>query len=140
MKSVVTFAICAVTLLTGCSLIPDYQRPDLPVAPAYPTGAGYKGVRGSAEAAGSANTIGWRDFFTDPRLRRLIEIALRNNRDLRVAMLNVAAAQAQFRVQRSALFPQISLSTIGEFGSLPANAAIPEGSAGLLRDAARPCG
>jgi multidrug efflux system outer membrane protein len=132
MKSVVTLAICAITLLTGCSLIPNYQRPDLPVAPAYPTGAAYKGVRGSAEGAGSADTIGWRDFFTDPRLQRLIEIALRNNRDLRVAMLNVAAAQAQFRVQRSALFPQISLSTIGEFGSLPANAAIPVGAGGLL--------
>ena len=82
-----------------------------------------------AHAAAFADAIGWRNFFTDRRLQGLIEIALHNNRDLRVAMLNVAAAQAQFRVQRSELFPQISLNAIGELGSLPANAAIPESAA-----------
>ena len=51
--------------------------------------------------------IGWRDFLTDPRLQRLVEIALANNRDLRVAALNVAQMQAQYRIQRSALFPQV---------------------------------
>jgi multidrug efflux system outer membrane protein len=51
--------------------------------------------------------IGWRDFLTDPRLQRLVEIALANNRDLRVAALNVAQTQAQFRIQRAALFPQV---------------------------------
>ena len=51
--------------------------------------------------------IGWRDFLTDPRLQRLVEIALANNRDLRIAALNVAQVQAQYRIQRAALFPQI---------------------------------
>ena len=51
--------------------------------------------------------IGWRDFLTDARLQRLVEIALANNRDLRVAALNIAQAQAQYRIQRSNLFPQV---------------------------------
>ena len=46
--------------------------------------------------------------MADPRLQRLVEIALENNRDLRVAVLNVAATRAQYRIQRSTLFPQVS--------------------------------
>jgi multidrug efflux system outer membrane protein len=130
-----TFAVgCAASLgaLAGCSLIPDYHRPQLPVAADYPTGDAYKGASESPEqAVRSADAIGWRDFFADPRLQSLIDIALRNNRDLRVAALNVAAAQAQYRVQRSDLFPQISASATGELGSLPSNAAIPTGSTGV---------
>lgn len=54
-----------------------------------------------------ADEIGWRDFLTDRRLQRVVEIALANNRDLRVAALNIAQAQAQYRIQRSDLFPQV---------------------------------
>ena len=45
--------------------------------------------------------IGWRDFFVDPRLQQIVEIALKNNRDLRVSMLNVAAARAQYQITRA---------------------------------------
>jgi multidrug efflux system outer membrane protein len=93
-------------LLAGCSLQPVYERPAAPVAPMYPTGDAYKApTAGSATPA--AVDIGWRDFLTDPRLQRLVEIALANNRDLRVAALNVAQTQAQYRIQRSNVFPQI---------------------------------
>ncbi len=102
-------AIAAViALIAGCSLQPVYERPAAPVAGAFPAGAAY-----SAAAAGPGGTtqpapdIGWRDFLPDPRLQRLVEIALTNNRDLRVAVLNVAQVQAQYRIQRSALFPQV---------------------------------
>jgi multidrug efflux system outer membrane protein len=134
MRTLAHAAVCALSLaaLAGCSLIPDYHRPQLPVAAGYPTGDAYKGANQSPEqAAQSADAIGWRDFFADPRLQSLIDIALRNNRDLRVAALNVAAAQAQYRIQRSDLFPQISASGTGELGSLPANAAIPVGTTGV---------
>jgi multidrug efflux system outer membrane protein len=98
--------VAAATLVAGCSLQPVYKRPEAPVSPAYPVGAAYP-----SPAQGSAGTpaveIGWRDFLTDPRLQRLVEIALANNRDLRVAALNVAQTQAQFRIQRAALFPQV---------------------------------
>jgi multidrug efflux system outer membrane protein len=134
MRPLAHAVVCTLSLaaLAGCSLIPDYHRPQLPVAAGYPTGDAYKGVNQSPEqAVRSADAIGWRDFFADPRLQLLIDIALRNNRDLRVAALNVAAAQAQYRIQRSDLFPQISASGTGELGSLPASAAIPVGATGV---------
>lgn len=132
MRHVPVFAVCAAVSLAGCSLVPDYLRPDLPVAPTYPTGAAYKGANQTPEqAVAAADAIGWRDFFTDPRLQRLIDAALRNNRDLRVATLNVAAAQAQYRVQRADLFPQISASGGDELGSLPKSSTIPEGATGV---------
>jgi multidrug efflux system outer membrane protein len=118
--------LCTMIALSGCSLIPDYVRPGLPVAARYPAGDAYKGANQSpAQAVLSADAIGWRDFFADQRLQSLIAVALRNNRDLRVAALNVAAAQAQYRVQRSDLFPQIGVNGAGEYGSLPAGAEIP---------------
>ena len=131
MRYVPTLVLCAAALLAGCSFVPDYTRPDLPVAPNYP-GTAYNGAHQTPEQAlASAEAIGWRDFFTDPRLQGLIDIAIRNNRDLRVAVLNVAAAQAQYRVQRSELFPTISLNAAGEFGSLPANLSLPAGPSGI---------
>ena len=132
MRHAPTLVLCAAALLAGCSFIPDYTRPDLPVAPNYPIGTAYKGARQTPEqAVASADAIGWRDFFTDPRLQDLIDIAIRNNRDLRVAVLNVASAQAQYRVQRSELFPTIGLNAAAEFGSLPANLSLPEGPNGI---------
>jgi multidrug efflux system outer membrane protein len=93
-----------VLVLAACSLQPVYERPAAPVAGEFPSGAAYKAV----PAGGSpAVDIGWRDFLTDPRLQRLVEIALQNNRDLRVAVLNVAQVQAQYRIQRAALYPQV---------------------------------
>ena len=90
--------------LAACSLQPVYERPAAPVAGEFPTGPAYK----DSPAGGSpAVDIGWRDFLADPRLQRLVEIALKNNRDLRVAMLNVAQVQAQYRIQRAALLPQV---------------------------------
>jgi outer membrane protein, multidrug efflux system len=131
MKHVTYASVCVLAALGGCSLIPDYVRPGLPVTPNYPTGDAYKGANQSPEQAVlSADAIGWRDFFADQRLQSLIAIALRNNRDLRVAALNVASAQAQYRVQRSDLFPQIGVTGVGEYGSLPASAAIPVSGAG----------
>ncbi|WP_405124020.1 efflux transporter outer membrane subunit [Pseudomonas sp. M20] len=84
-------------LMGGCSLIPEYQRPASPTAAQYPT---------ATQAA--RNGEDWRTLFTDPALQQLIESALVNNRDLRVAALNVEAFQAQYRIQRADLFPAVS--------------------------------
>jgi len=132
MKQAFRAAVWVLAALTGCSLIPDYLRPDLPIAATYPAGDADKRAKQSPEQAErAADAIGWRDFFTDQRLRSLIGIALRNNRDLRVAALNVEAAQAQYRVQRSDLFPQINGTALAELGSLPASASIPTGATGV---------
>ena len=67
------------------------------------------------------SSIGWREFFTDPRLQALIEISLRNNRDLRIAALNVAGAEAEYRVQRADLFPQLTLTGAASTEGMPEN-------------------
>ncbi|MGH8787817.1 MAG: efflux transporter outer membrane subunit [Cupriavidus necator] len=98
-----------VTLAAGCSLQPVYQRPAAPVSAAFPAGEAYKTASvGTGSATLSAAEIGWRDFLADPRLQRLVELALQNNRDLRVAALNVEKVQAQYRIQHAAMFPQVN--------------------------------
>ena len=87
--------------ITGCTMIPPYQRPDAPVADTFPAGVKISGGAGTAG-------ISWRTFATDARLRKLIELALANNRDLRVAMLNVERSRAQFNIERADRFPQIN--------------------------------
>lgn len=86
--------------LPGCTMIPSLPATDASVAGQFP---GSDGGAGGVSVA----DIGWRDFIRDPRLRRLTDIALTNNRDLRVAMLNVEASRAQYRVQRAADFPTV---------------------------------
>lgn len=104
----------AALLLAGCSLIPDQPTTDPTVAAAWPEGPAYRSTAGTtpvpANPALEADAIGWRDVFADPRLQRAIETAIGNNRDLRVAVLNVALAEAQYRVQRGELFPSIGAS------------------------------
>ncbi len=110
--------LLAATSLAGCSLIPDIQRPAAPVPTQWPQGAAYGAPQpGTATAA----AIGWQDFFTDPALQRLIGIALQNNRDLRVATLNVAAAEAQYRAQRGELFPSVGVTGSVDYSQTPAD-------------------
>ena len=73
---------------------------------------------GTAGGATAADT-GWREFFPDPQLQQLIALALTNNRDLRVAALNVQSAQAQYRIQRAPLFPTVSASAVEQAEEVP---------------------
>ena len=95
----------AALALAGCSLAPAYQRPAAPVPPAFPQGGAYP-----APTAGVPPSVSYRDIFRDPRLQTLVAQALVNNRDLRVAAANLAAARAQVRVTRSAQFPEVGAS------------------------------
>ncbi|WP_431825593.1 efflux transporter outer membrane subunit [Burkholderia sp. F1] len=90
-----------VLALSACSLAPTLVKPELPVPTAYTQGA-------APEAGAHAADLGWRTMFGDRRLQRLIELALEHNRDLRLATLNVEAAQAQYGIQRSARLPSIN--------------------------------
>ena len=113
-------ATATILLLAGCTLAPGYRTPSLPTAPTFPANAAYHPQAAAAQPAlaVSADALGWHDFFIDPRLRRLIEIALRSNRDLRTAMLDIAQSQAQYRVQRSDLFPSIGLTGAAQYQGL----------------------
>ncbi|WP_374441661.1 AdeC/AdeK/OprM family multidrug efflux complex outer membrane factor [Pseudomonas panipatensis] len=115
-KSVLSLALAAAAL-SGCSLIPDYKRPEAPVAAAYPQGPAYAAAQG---ADSQPADLSWQSFFSDPQLRSLISVALENNRDLRVAALNIEAYQAQYRIQRAALYPAVSADVAGSRQRLPA--------------------
>ena len=103
------------TLLAGCiDLAPAYHRPAAPIPAQFPTGPAYP-----PPPTAPRPLVGWQDFFSDPRLKVVIEEALANNRDLRVAVANIAAARAQYRVQRSALFPTINGNASATLASIP---------------------
>src|SRR5699024_10737015 len=96
--------------LAGCSLIPAYHRPDSGAPNAWPTGsayAAYKDKHAEPNSKPLAADIGWLEFFIDPQLQAAIKLGLENNRDLRVAALQVRKAQAMYRIQRGDLFPTI---------------------------------
>lgn len=101
----VTLVLLAAGGLAGCSLTPQYVRPDAPVAASYPT---QSGAADAEQAAYAAADIGWRTFFPDPRLQALIAAALENNRDLRIAALRIEEARAQYRIQSAERWPNLN--------------------------------
>jgi multidrug efflux system outer membrane protein len=100
-------SVAACAALGGCSLMPTYERPALPVPTAYPAPASASSA-GAAVGTTEAADIDWREFFADDRLRRVMALALANNRDLRMAALNIEKARAQYRVQDAGLYPTIN--------------------------------
>jgi multidrug efflux system outer membrane protein len=108
-------AAAAALLLSGCSMIPAYERPAAPVPGTFQ--AGPSGPAGAAAAA----QVPWKDYFADPRLQALISAALANNRDLRVAALNIEQARAQFQVRRADQFPSVGLGANASRGPSASN-------------------
>ncbi|MCD2512654.1 efflux transporter outer membrane subunit [Comamonas endophytica] len=94
-------ALAAALLMAGCSFIPTYERPAAPVPEAYRSAP--QGAAGTQPAA----ALPWQQFFTDARLQQLIGLALNNNRDLQVAVLNIEQARSQYRITRADQFPTI---------------------------------
>lgn len=103
-------------LLSGCSMMPAYQRPAAPV----PGDWVYPGAAGGT----AASELPWPQFFTDERLRQLIDIALANNRDLRVAILNIEQARAQYDIRRADRLPTV--------GAVLSGSRTPNGSGGTI--------
>jgi NodT family efflux transporter outer membrane factor (OMF) lipoprotein len=95
----------AAAWLAGCSMMPTYERPAAPVPGAWP----YE----SAPAGTAAAELDWQAFFADARVRQLIATALRNNRDLRVAVLNIEQARAQYDIRRADRFPTVNAAVTG---------------------------
>jgi multidrug efflux system outer membrane protein len=111
--------LSAAALLTGCSLDPAYRRPGAPVPQNFPQGPGYPPAPGPGPAAAPVASIGWRAFFVDANLRAVIEKALAQNRDLRVAVANLQAARAQYVIQRADLLPNVSASFGESYQRIP---------------------
>ncbi|WBO23263.1 efflux transporter outer membrane subunit [Sphingomonas abietis] len=109
-------ALSSLLALAACNMAPHYVRPAMPVPAATPQGPSYAPAQdGSAAIA----DLSWQAFFTDDRLRKLIAVALDNNRDLRIAVANVAQARAQYRVQNADIFPTIGVNGGGTFQRIP---------------------
>ena len=98
-------SLAVLTALSGCSLIPEYERPASPVPANW--------AEGADQSLEQTQLIGWRSFFRDPELQRLIGVALENNRDLRVAALNVQATRALYDIQSAEVYPQVDANGNG---------------------------
>jgi outer membrane protein, multidrug efflux system len=103
MMPLMAFAAVAATLLAGCMLGPDYQRPTLPLPAQYrdaePPEPGREAV--------SLADLQWFQLFRDDSLQALVYTALQQNYDVRIAVARIMEAQAQLGVTRSFLFPQL---------------------------------
>jgi multidrug efflux system outer membrane protein len=100
-----------VFFLCSCSLAPQYVKPQAPIPEEWPQGAAYADIPSSSEASEVRDLL-WRDFFADSQLQKIIEMALENNRDLRLAALNVERARALYGIQRAELLPSVAASGV----------------------------
>ncbi len=95
--------------LSGCmSLIPAYERPAAPIPTTYPVVVAASAAAPAVSAGIAAADLEWQRFFADARLARLIEVALANNRDLRVAVLNIEQARALYDIRRADQLPSVN--------------------------------
>lgn len=117
--------VSASAVLSGCiDLAPTYHRPIQPTPPSFPSGPAY------AAATRVTPVVPWRDFFVDAKLRALIDEALANNRDLRVAVANIAISRGQYGVQRSDQFPKLNAQASATYGQFPAGVGSRQGGGG----------
>jgi multidrug efflux system outer membrane protein len=103
----------AVLVLSACQLAPEQQAIELPVPDAYASAA-----QGSGTAAAELH---WQQFFSNPKLQQLIELSLKNNKDLQIAALNVQRVRALYQIEDSALYPSLDLNASGTRQRLPAD-------------------
>jgi len=105
------------TMLAGCSMIPEYQRPELPVAAKWSHAA-------PADTAREASSLPWRSFFPDPRLQALIAAAVDNNRDMRIAVARIEEARALFGIARADRYPSLDLTSSGTSARTPGDLSL----------------
>ena len=103
-------ALASAVFVAGCSMIPAYERPAAPIAANYPAALVTTPTAAGAQAASS---VAWQDFFADAQLRKLIDLALINNRDLRVAVLNIEQARAQYQIRNADRLPTVNAQASG---------------------------
>ncbi len=106
-------------LLLSCTMIPEYKRPDAPVPKEWPHGDAYSSI--NYEKSPKATELKWNEFLTDAKLKKIIEKALSNNRDLRLSALNVERAAAYYGIQRAELLPAVDAIGTGYRERTPAD-------------------
>ncbi len=103
-------------LISGCSLIPPYEKPAAPIPKDWPKGEAYQETIGPTPPE-----IKWPDFVTEEKLKKIIEKALFNNRDLRLAALQVAKTRALYGIQRAEIYPTVNAAGTGSWQRVPAD-------------------
>jgi len=107
MRRQILLALGAFVFLGGCSLAPKYQQPQEPIPAQWPQGEAYRDIP-AISGIPTAQELKWQEFFIDKKLQEIIEIALSNNRDLRLTALNVERARALYGIKRAELFPAVN--------------------------------
>lgn len=113
--------LLALTALGGCSMAPKFERGALPVPPTWPAGDAYL-----KQSEAALPSYSYRDVFPDPRLQATIGQALVNNQDVQLAVANIEAARARYRIQRAELLPQLGVGATyrrSDSGNTPNDAA-----------------
>jgi multidrug efflux system outer membrane protein len=119
--------LVAALALAGCSFIPTYERPAAPVPASFAPGA----QPATPASANLAADTEWQAFFKDARLKRLIDLALQNNRDMRVAVLNIEQTRAKLQVTRADELPTVNAGIAGSRGPVASGAISSTYTAGL---------
>jgi outer membrane protein, multidrug efflux system len=121
--------LLAFALTSGCvNFAPRYHRPESPVPNEWPTTTA---APGTSKSDTNIASLPWREFASSPKLKELIELSLQNNRDLRVAVLNVERARALYRVQRAERVPSVSVNGAFQRQRLPAQTSF-AGRSGIV--------
>ncbi|GAQ95697.1 outer membrane protein, multidrug efflux system [Thermodesulfovibrio aggregans] len=105
-------------LLTSCTMIPEYKRPEAPIPREWPKGEAYSSLK--YEELPKSTLLKWNDFLVDEKLQEIVKKALSNNRDLRLAALNVERARAYYGIQRAELIPAVDAISSGLRQRVPA--------------------
>lgn len=116
-RTAILICLGVALLAGGCTMAPKYSRPVAPVPSVWPVGAAYP----APIATNSQPLPEWREFFTDAKLQQVISLALTNNRDLRLAALNVEYARALYGIQRAGLLPVVNANGTGSRARVPAD-------------------
>ncbi len=106
-------SVAVLFVVAGCTMVPKYQQPSVPLSQTWPSVPGYAKTK-TAQINVQVADIGWRDFFLDPRLQKVIELSLTNNPNLYVAVQNVVESRQLYRVQQAQLIPTVNLNANGQ--------------------------
>lgn len=119
MKKTALFPVILGLLVSGCSMIPDYARPDFAAAPQWQDMSGYE----TPENRIAAQELAWQEFFRSEDLQKVIGIALENNKDLHQAALNIREARAQYNIERSDIVPNFDANAGAAYQQTPEEAS-----------------
>lgn len=114
------FLFMTILVVGGCTMAPKYTRPDMQIPSEWPTGPAYDETQ-PAFSVPTTEELTWQDFLPDEGMQEVIEAALSNNRDLRLAALNVEKAQALYGIEWTSLLPSVDATGSWHKERIPAD-------------------